>query len=67
MSDENKANQGDAPASGTVFVEVYADGEYVGTVTGEVADVPAGGQVEVELTSDAEWKQGDPTLVLSVP
>lgn len=60
-------NQGDAPASGPVSVEVYADGEYVGTVTGEVSNVPAGGQVEVELTSDAEWKAGDPTLVLSVP
>ncbi len=59
-------NNGTATASGTATAYIYADGQPIGSATGELTDVPAGGSVEVTLVGTDPWQAGAKSIALEV-
>ena len=59
-------NRGDEAASGFATAFIYADGQAIGSASGELPEVPAGGSAEVTLVGEDPWAPGAKDIELVV-
>lgn len=62
----NVSNRGEEAEAGFATVFIYADGEPIGTASGELPEIPAGESVEVTLVGDDQWQPGQKSVTLDV-
>ena len=59
-------NTGATAATGFATVYIYADGQPIGSASGQLPEVPAGGQAQVTLTGQDPWAPGSKSVSLKV-